>query len=104
MDLGNIFKVDSWWKVILICGILLSGYSLIFDAKFIENKYVFGLGIGMTIVGVGCWMALKTVFKRIDEGMLRYNELAHTPLTKTITGFGIVLSLYFLIRILIVIV
>ena len=43
MDLGQLFKVDYWWKLVLLCGILLSAAAMIFDIQFIERRYVLGL-------------------------------------------------------------
>ena len=57
MDLGQLFKVDYWWKLVLLCGILLSAAAMIFDIQFIERRYVLGLGLGLTFIGIGYWKA-----------------------------------------------
>ena len=101
MELGNLFKVDHWWKLVLLCGILLAASSLIFDIRFIERRYVLGLGLGMALIGIGYWMAKKVAHAWADGGMYSWDIFQHTWITKTIITTGILISLYFFIRILI---
>ncbi|WP_321437278.1 hypothetical protein [uncultured Bacteroides sp.] len=102
MDIGNLFKIDSWWKLVLLCGILLSASALIFDIKFIERRYILGLGMGMSLIGIGYWKALAYAHKFEYGGYFTWQEFKHTWLTKTIIGLGTLISIYFFIRILII--
>ncbi|TWV64056.1 hypothetical protein [Parabacteroides distasonis] len=101
MDWGNLLKIDYWWKLVLLCGILLSGSSMIFDIQFIERRYVLGLGIGMTLIGIGYWMAKKVAHQWADGGMYQWDIFEHNWITKSTIGVGILISIYFFIRILI---
>lgn len=101
MDLGNLFKIDYWWKLVLLCGILLSASSMMFDIQFIERRYVLGLGIGMALIGIGYWMAKKVAHQWADGGMYSWDIFQHNKITRTIIGLGILISMYFFARILI---
>lgn len=101
MELGNLFKVDHWWKLALLCGILLTASSLIFDIQFIERRYMLGLGLGMVLIGIGYWMAKKVAHVWANGGVYFWDIFQHTWITKTMIGIGILISLYFFIRILI---
>ena len=72
MDLGQLFKVDYWWKLVLLCGILLSAAAMIFDIQFIERRYVLGLGLGMTFIGIGYWKAKYVAHEFVPGGMFKY--------------------------------
>ena len=101
MEIGNLFKIYHWWKLVLLCGILLSASSMMFDIQFIERRYVLGLGIGMTLIGIGYWMAKKVAHQWGDGGMYYWDIFEHNWITKTTIGVGILISIYFFIRILI---
>ena len=101
MEFGSLFKVDHWWKLVLLCGILLTASSMMFDIQFIERRYILGLGIGMVLVGIGYWMAKKVAHQWADGGMYRWDIFEHNWITRTVIGSGTLISIYFLIRILI---
>lgn len=101
MEFGSLFKVDHWWKLVLLCGILLTASSMMFDIQFIERRYILGLGIGMTLVGIGYWMAKKVAHQWADGGMYSWDIFEHNWITRTVIGSGTLISIYFLIRILI---
>lgn len=102
MDIGNLFKIDYWWKLVLLGGILLSASSMMFDIQFIERRYVLGLGLGMFLIGLGVWMAKKVMHQKDFGGYYYWEIFEHNWVTKLIIGSGIVISIYFLIRILII--
>lgn len=89
MDLGQLFKVDYWWKLVLLCGILLSAAAMIFDIQFIERRYVLGLGLGMTFIGIGYWKAKYVAHEFVPGGMFKYDVFKHDWVTKSIIGVGI---------------
>ena len=77
MDLGQLFKVDYWWKLVLLCGILLSAAAMIFDIQFIERRYVLGLGLGMTFIGIGYWKAKYVAHEFVPGGIFKYDVFKH---------------------------
>lgn len=104
MKLESPFKIDHWWKLVLVCGILLSASAMMFDIQFIERRYILGLGLGMVLVGIGYWMAKKVAHQWADGGMYYWDIFRHNWVTKLLIGFGSLISLYFFIRILILLV
>ena len=101
MELGTLFKLDHWWKLVLLCGILLSASSMMFDIQFIERRYILGLGLGMALIGIGYWIAKKRAHHWADGGIYSWDVFEHNKATKTIIGSGVLISIYFFIRILI---
>ena len=59
MNLINKLRLDSWWNLIMYLGVLLGAASLKLDIKFIENKNLFGLSLGMIMLGISFWIAEK---------------------------------------------
>lgn len=104
MEFGQLFKIDYWWKLVLLCGIMLSGSALVFDIQFIERRYILGLGIGMIFIGIGYWMSKQVAHKWADGGMYHWDIFVHNWKTRSIIGLGFILSIYFLIRILIILI
>lgn len=101
MGIGQLFKVDYWWKLILLCGILLSAAAMIFDIQFIERRYILGLGIGMVLIGTGYWKAKKRAHQWAHGGMYSWDVFIYDWISKTIIGLGIVISIFFLFKVLI---
>lgn len=101
MNFGSLFKIDYWWKLVLLCGILLTASSMMFDIQFIERRYVLGLGLGMVLIGIGYWMAKKVAHQWGDGGMYCWDIFEHNWITKATIGVGVLISIYFFIRILI---
>ena len=66
-----------------------------------DNNYVLGLGIGAVLIGIGYWMAKKVAHQFVYGGILKYPIYQHNKITKTIIGFGLLISTNFFIRILI---
>lgn len=82
-------NVDIWWKALLILGVLTSIGSLMFDVDFIENKQLFGFGLGMVSVGIAQWMAWKTMSRFLPGGILSTEVIKHSPISFIILILGI---------------
>jgi hypothetical protein len=81
--------VDIWWKAVLILGVLTSASSIMFDVDFIENRHLFGLGLGMIFIGIAQWMAWKTVSQVIFGGILSTKVIRHNIMSLIILIIGI---------------
>ena len=45
-------KLDSWYGITLYVGILMMAAALFVKVEFLEEKHLFGLGLGMLLVGI----------------------------------------------------
>lgn len=52
-------KLDKWWAFVLYLGVGALISALMFKVDFVEEKYLFGLGIGMILIGLSFWIAEK---------------------------------------------
>lgn len=82
-------KVDIWWKAVFILGVLTGIGSLMFNVDFIENKHLFGLGLGMVFIGVAQWMAWKTISQFAFGGILSTRIIKHNIVSCIVLIIGI---------------
>jgi len=59
MNILNKLKLDNWRNLVLYLGIIVGASSLIFKIDFLENKYLFGLSLGMILFSLSFWVAVK---------------------------------------------
>lgn len=93
MEILNTLKLDAWWKVVLVCGIALVASALTFDIEIVDRKHLLGLGLGMFLVGISNFAALKTVVIPDKGGYWETKTPIHNRITKVILciGWGFVL-------------
>ncbi len=97
MELWDSFKIDSWWKGVLLAGVALIAASLLFEIEFISRKHLMGVGIGMFLVGLANWMALKTVINEYGgHGFFHGQIPIHNTFTKALEVIGSVVAVAFL--------
>jgi len=89
MSIKPTINIDMWWKAILILGVLTSACALMFNTGFIENKHLFGFGLGMIFIGIAQWMAWKTMSQFIAGGILSTKVIKHNPVSIIILIIGI---------------
>lgn len=82
-------NVDIWWKAVLIIGILTCASSMMFNVNFIENKHLFGFGLGMVFIGIAQWMAWTTISQFHLGGILSTNITKHNFLSMLVLLIGI---------------
>ncbi len=92
MSEWNLFKIDSWWKAVLMLGILAVIGASIFQINFIESKHLFGLGIGMIMVGLGFWKAYKTFSQFAYGGIISWKDFKYDIVSVILIIIGIILS------------
>lgn len=84
-------NIDLWWKAVMILGVLTSAGSLMFEVDFIENKHLFGFGLGMVFIGIAQWMAWKTISQIAFGGILSTKVIKHNFVSSLILFIGICL-------------
>lgn len=88
-------KLDKWYGIILYLGILLMGASFYFKVDFIEEKYLFGLGIGLFLIGISNIKSEKYEHHLVNGGMLSTKIIKHSPSSILILIIGLVLTSLF---------
>jgi hypothetical protein len=59
MKLLENLKLDKWYGIVLYIGVLLIAASFYFKPEFLEAKHIFGLGLGLIIIGIAHLMSEK---------------------------------------------
>lgn len=97
MRLWDALKIDSWWKCVLTCGVALIAISLLFNIELVNRKHLLGIGIGMFIVGLANWMALKTVVHKDNsiQGFFYGTSPIHNTFTKNMQVVGCIICVIF---------
>ena len=85
-------KIDIWWKAILILGVLAAIGAATFEIDFLERKHLFGLGIGMILIGFGFWKSWKTLTEFVIGGMLSTQVYKHDFISVMLIIIGIILT------------
>lgn len=86
------FKIDAWWKAVLICGIALIAVSLLFEIEIVNRKHLMGIGAGMFIIGISNWIALKTVIHEYGvQGFFHGQVPIHSTSTKWMQRIGVII-------------
>ncbi len=104
MDFLNNFKLDTWWKIVLWLGVISITASLVHEVSFIQNKHLFGLGVGLVLVGLSHAIAHNTqsYFKAANAytgsaALITYDVLNHNGVTCLLFTIGLAISSLFFI-------
>lgn len=95
MEILKSLKLDFWWKVVLWIGVALCAISLIFEIKIVSPKHLFGFGIGLVIIGVSIFAALKKMVIWDLQGYWSIPVIKHNICSRIFLIIGIILSLLF---------
>ncbi len=82
-------NIDIWWKAVLVLGVLTSAGSLMFKVDFVENKHLFGFGLGMIFIGIAQWMAWKTLNQPVFGGIISTKIIKHSSISFVVLIIGI---------------
>lgn len=95
-------KLDSWYGIITYIGVLMMAASLFFSADFIEERHLFGLGLGFLFIGLSFLIAEKhqNTIKPPDvytgpAALISWKIIKHNPFTIIILIIGIGLTILF---------
>lgn len=85
-------KLDQWYGIVLYLGVALIGASLFFKPKFIEPKNIFGLGIGMILIGIAYLMSEKHLNEIAYGGIssTKINRHNFVTIVLIIIGIGLI--------------
>jgi|SRR5690606_5985533 len=95
MSEWKFFNIDIWWKVVLMLGILATVGASIFQIDFLDSKHLFGLGMGMTMIGIGFWKSYKTFSKVEYGGIISWKDYRHDVVSVILIIVGVVLIALF---------
>jgi len=101
MDFFKNLGLEQWWNIILYIGILLVAATLMFDISFLDKKHLFGLGMGLVIIGIAQNIALKHITIPGIGGYWQTKDIIHNRFTKLLLIFGVLISLCFFVLIII---
>lgn len=92
MNFLSTLKLDSWWKVVLWCGVVLVAGALMFNIEVVNRKHLIGLGLGMFLVGISNFAAIHTIVIRENLGQWTTLQPIHNTKTKIVlyTGWGMI--------------
>jgi len=83
------FNIDTWWKAVLMLGVMAVFGASVFKIEFLQGKHLFGFGTGMIMIGLGFWKAYKT-FSRIEfGGILSWKDYKHDIVSVLLILLGI---------------
>jgi len=99
----NDFKLDKWWKIVLWLGILSIVSSFVYTPEFIKSKNLFGLGLGLILIGMSYLIAEKSYSwikpSNVYTGglaLITQKIIKHNVLTRLIFFIGVGLMLFFI--------
>ena len=95
-------KLDKWYALVLYLGAFFIVASLYFTIDFLEEAHLFGLGLGMVLVGLSFLIAEKTlsVIKSPNAytggtALFSWKEIHHNFFTATLLIIGLLLVCIF---------
>lgn len=98
MNILEKLKLDTWYGIVLYLGVLFLGASLFFKVDFLEEKHLFGLGLGACFIGLSFIIAEKkrNEFKPPNAytgpaGIISWKETKHNFVTIILLIIGVFL-------------
>lgn len=92
-------KLDSWYVILLYIGILFIASALFFDVDYLEEKHLFGFGLGLFLIGISFRIAEKYAhsFKYTNiltgpDGYFSWKIIKHNMVSIIILIIGIGLT------------
>ena len=102
MSLLANLKLDSWWGITFYLGLLSCMGATMLKIDFLNEKHLFGLGIGLILIGLSHFIAYRhhTEFKPPNAytggaGLLQWREIKHSAVTIVLFAIGVVIVLLF---------
>mgnify|MGYP000088384364 CR=1 FL=1 len=92
MKLLENLKLDKWYGIVLYLGVALITASLFFKPEFLNLKHIFGLGIGMIVLGIAHIMSERHMSEIAYGGILttKMNQHNFTTIILIIIGIGLI--------------
>ncbi len=67
--MGTNFKIDTWYKALLLVGLSAVFASLTTTAEFVRADALFTFGFSMAAIGMIVWVGQKTMVIRERDGI-----------------------------------
>lgn len=99
MNILEKLNLDRWFGIVFYLGVLLMAGAMFGTADFVQKKDVFGLGLGMILIGIAHFIAEKYLNEFIGTGIVYTKVLKHNFLTILLIIIGSIMSAFFLFRI-----
>lgn len=95
MDIFSKFKLNAWWKVMLVMGFSLIIVTLTHDIKILNAKYLFLTSCGMVLVGLAMFSAEKYATYFQGPLYLEGYYINHSISSKIVCYLGWIMILVF---------
>lgn len=95
MKLLENLKLDKWYGIVLYLGAMMMAASLYFKVDFIEEKHLFGLGIGLVLIGLAYWISERYLNQIAYNGILSTQIIKHNPISIILLIIGVLLVTLF---------
>jgi hypothetical protein len=93
--------IDRWWNILILLGCGFVFISMAFKADFLKSSYIFGMGIGIILIGISFSIATSEICKsQFGPCFMRLTQIKHTLITKIILSVGLFLTIIFFFLIL----
>lgn len=88
--------IDRWWNILILLGCGFVFISLAFKADFLKSSYIFGMGLGIILIGISFLIATSEICKAAyGSDFIRLTQIKHTVITKIILCVGLLLTIIF---------
>lgn len=95
-DILKNIKIDVWWKLCIVLGLFLFIIPFIYPIDLVNPKRIIGIGIGMFIIGISCFIANRHIQIPARGGFWITEEVIHTPITRLFFIIGIIIATIFI--------
>jgi hypothetical protein len=92
-------QLDTWYGIILYVGVLMMAASIFVNIEFLEEKHLFGLGLGLLLIGISYKKAemYKNRFKPANihtggTGFFQWKVIKHNTISIIILVIGLGLT------------
>lgn len=101
MDIFKNLGLDKWWNILIYIGVLLIAATFLIDISFLNEKHLFGHGIGLFLIGISFNIACKHISYPIYGGFWQTEKVLHNWVTILLFILGLVITILFFVLILI---
>lgn len=89
MKLLENLKLDRWYGIVLYLGVALISASLFLTPEFVAQKHLFGLGVGMLLIGIGYVMSEKYMHEIAYGGIISHKINKHNFASIILIAIGV---------------
>lgn len=101
MDIFKNLGLDHWWNILIYVGTLLIAATFFVDITFLVNKHLFGLGLGLFLIGLSNNIAFKHITIPAYGGYWQTKKIIHNWITRLLLFLGAIITIFFFVLIII---